>query len=92
MVKIQIIQTDEETHSLSQDLARILSLESQHFSDTIVEATEENEVKSFKAHSFMIWTRSPTLGTRLIKHNDETNQVVTIASLRAKLVNVNRRF
>lgn len=75
MVKIQVIQSDEEKQSLCQDLARVLSLESQEFSDTVVECSEEEGVKSFKAHSFLIKARSPILAMRLCQHSDEINQV-----------------
>lgn len=74
MVKIQVIQSDEEKQSLCQDLARVLSLESQEFSDTVVECSEEEGVKSFKAHSFLIKARSPILAMRLCQHSDEINQ------------------
>lgn len=36
MVKIQIVQTEEEKHSLSQDLARIMSKTSDEYVDTLV--------------------------------------------------------
>lgn len=75
MVKIQVIHSDEEKHSLSQDLANVLDSESEEFTDTIVECSEKDEVKTLKAHSFLIRIRSPKLGMQLRKHKDETNQV-----------------
>ncbi|KRT79347.1 BTB domain-containing protein [Oryctes borbonicus] len=74
MVKIQVIHSEEDRCSLSQDLSRILNLESQEFTDTIVECTEEEECKTFNAHSFLIKVRSPVLSMRLRKNNDEINQ------------------
>ncbi|GJQ73573.1 hypothetical protein Trydic_g13919 [Trypoxylus dichotomus] len=73
MVKIQVIHSEEDRCSLSQDLAKILSLESQEFTDTIVECTKEEGSKVFNAHSFLIKARSPVLSMRLRKYNDESN-------------------
>ncbi|KAK9710297.1 BTB/POZ domain [Popillia japonica] len=77
MVKIQVIHSDEEKHSLSQDLANVLDSESEEFTDTIVECSEKDEVKTLKAHSFLIRIRSPKLGMQLRKHKDETNQEIS---------------
>ncbi|KAI4456458.1 btb/poz and math domain-containing protein 1 [Holotrichia oblita] len=74
MVKIQVIYSEEEQHSLSQDLANVLNSEAEEFTDTIVECSEKEDVKMLKANSFLIRVRSPSLGRQLCRYKDETNQ------------------
>lgn len=80
MVKIQIIQSDEEMHSLSQDMARLMLDEDNK--DTLIECYCDSENKDcqkapLKVHSWIIRTRSEKLGKRLEKHSDDKNKVRT---------------
>ena len=74
MVKVQIIQSEEEEHSLSQDLARILATESEQYADTIVECTSETKDEPFKVNSMLIKARSSKLGAMLQKYKDPKNE------------------
>lgn len=72
MVKIQIIQKEEEMHSLSQDLSRIfLQNEDDRFTDCIVECCnfKPSEMK-LKVHSFIINTRSTVLSKLITENKD----------------------
>jgi len=73
MVKVQIIQSEEEKHSLSQDLARVLATESEEYCDTLVDCASQDE-EPFKANSLLIKTRSPKLGAMLQKHKDPKSE------------------
>ena len=75
MVKIQVIQSDEEKHSLSQDLARILTQESDEMTDALVEAADGDSVKTLKVNSFIVKARSPVLWKQFKDHVDKTNRV-----------------
>lgn len=44
MVKIQIVQAEEERHSLSQDLARIFTKTNPEYMDTMVECGPDSEI------------------------------------------------
>lgn len=88
MVKIQIIQNDEEVHSLSQDMARLLL--SEESKDTIVECYCDSENKDchqtpLTVHSWIVRTRSEKLAMRLERINDEKNKVSTSWSTFVKL-------
>lgn len=73
MLKLQIIQSDEEVHSLSQDMARLMSTEDAK--DTIVNcACGENE-QPLTCHSWIIRCRSAKLACRLLDHQDQKNKV-----------------
>ncbi|KAF2893106.1 hypothetical protein ILUMI_13062 [Ignelater luminosus] len=74
MVKVQIIQSEEEKHSLSQDLARVLANESKEYCDTIVECATQNGEEPFKVNSLLIKARSPKLGVMLQKYKDPKNE------------------
>lgn len=67
MLKLQIIQSDEEVHSLSQDMARLLSKEDDD-KDTLIECGGGAPIK---AHSWIIKTRSNKLGKKLEAYVDE---------------------
>ncbi|KAJ8939950.1 hypothetical protein NQ314_010939 [Rhamnusium bicolor] len=73
MVKLQIIQSDEEVHSLSQDMARLMC--SDNSKDTLVSCTCKEGEEPVKAHSWIIKCRSTKLGNRLLAHTDEKNKV-----------------
>lgn len=75
MVKVQIIQSEEEKHSLSQDLARVLANEAKEYCDTIVECATPNSGEPFKVNSLLIKARSPKLGVMLQKYKDPKNEV-----------------
>ncbi|KAF7273340.1 uncharacterized protein LOC143191193 isoform X2 [Rhynchophorus ferrugineus] len=77
MVKIQIIQSDEEVHSLSQDMARLMTCDDNK--DTIVECycdpdNKANKHIPIKIHSWILRTRSEKLALRLEENNDENNK------------------
>ncbi|KAL1498372.1 hypothetical protein ABEB36_009181 [Hypothenemus hampei] len=79
MVKIQIIQSDEEVHSLSQDMGRLMLDEDSK--DTLVECHCDSENKDchktpFKLHSWIVRTRSEKLAKRLQEYSDETHKGV----------------
>ncbi|KAF5291569.1 hypothetical protein FQR65_LT01882 [Abscondita terminalis] len=74
MVKVQIIQSEEEKHSLSQDLARILATESAQYSDTIVDCASNTKEPPFQVNSLLLKARSSKLGTMLQKHKDPNNE------------------
>ncbi|XP_008197444.1 speckle-type POZ protein-like B isoform X1 [Tribolium castaneum] len=69
MLKLQIIQSDEEVHSLSQDMARLL-LKSED-KDTLIECAKEDESPVIKVHSWIIMARSSKLALQLQKFQDE---------------------
>lgn len=69
MLKLQIIQSDEEVHSLSQDMARLL-LKSED-KDTLIECTCKEDESPIKVHSWIIKTRSSKLASLLQKFQDE---------------------
>lgn len=79
MVKIQIIQSDEEVHSLSQDMARLM-VDGEANKDTIVEchcdAENKDNKKVLKVHSWILRTRSEKLAKRLETHSDEKNKKI----------------
>lgn len=77
MVKVQVIHSGEEKHSLCQDLARVLRLESEDSTDTIVESTPSTDGRQsqFKASSLIIRARSSQLDAMLCKHKDDRNKV-----------------
>lgn len=72
MVKIQIIQSEEERHSLSQDMARILADE--RFIDTVIFCSCSELQKPIYANSMLIKTRSNKLGGKLQDHSDPQNK------------------
>lgn len=77
MVKIQIIQNDEELHSLSQDMGRLLL--SEESKDTVVECYCDSENKDchqtpLTVHSWIVRARSEKLAMRLERINDEKNK------------------
>ncbi|XP_030757160.1 uncharacterized protein LOC115883027 isoform X2 [Sitophilus oryzae] len=78
MVKIQIIQSDEEVHSLSQDMARLMTCEEEN-KDTVVECycdseNKENRQNPIRVHSWIVRTRSEKLAKRLDESSDENNK------------------
>lgn len=76
MVKIQIIQSEEEMHSLSQDLARILSHSDtkDEYVDCIVECAKGRQShKTLQVHSLIIRARSPALASLLREKNTDNN-------------------
>ncbi|XP_019771541.2 speckle-type POZ protein-like B isoform X2 [Dendroctonus ponderosae] len=77
MVKIQIIQSDEEVHSLSQDMARLMVNEESK--DTLIECYCDSENKDCEktpliVHSWIIRTRSDKLATRMEEQSDGKNK------------------
>ncbi|XP_060523162.1 protein roadkill-like isoform X3 [Cylas formicarius] len=74
MVKIQVIHSDEEVHSLSQDMARLML--SDQSKDTLIDCycDKESVNKSLKAHSWIIRTRSEKLSKMLESNIDEKNR------------------
>lgn len=76
MVKVQIIQSEEEKHSLSQDLARILALESDQHCDTIVECANHKGEEPFKVNSLLVRARSTKLAGMLRKSQDPKNKSI----------------
>ncbi|XP_066137717.1 speckle-type POZ protein B-like isoform X1 [Euwallacea fornicatus] len=79
MVKIQIIQSDEEVHSLSQDMARLMAIEESK--DTMIESYCDSENKDchnspLTAHSWIVKTRSEKLAKRLETHSSDKNKNV----------------
>lgn len=76
MVKLQIIQSNEEVHSLSQDMARLMSKD--EAKDTVVRCTSNEDEPTLKAHSWIVKCRSSKLGNRLMINNeDEKHKVNT---------------
>lgn len=76
MVKLQIIQSNEEIHSLSQDMARLMGKDDAK--DTVINCTSTEEEQPLKAHSWIIKCRSSKLGNRLMINNeDEKHKVIT---------------
>lgn len=74
MMKLQIIQSNEEVHSLSQDMARLMNKDDAK--DTLVRCTNNEEEPTLKAHSWIIRCRSSKLGNRLmIANEDEKHKV-----------------
>lgn len=74
MVKIQIIQSEEERHSLSQDMARILA--ENQFADTLIQCNCQETQKPIYANSLLIKTRSNKLATKLRDHTDPNNKTI----------------
>ncbi|KAJ8973721.1 hypothetical protein NQ317_011759 [Molorchus minor] len=72
MVKLQIIQSDEEVHSLSQDMARLMCVD--NIKDTLIECMCGEGERPIRAHSWIIKCRSTKLGQRLLPYTDEKNQ------------------
>lgn len=80
MVKLQIIQSNEEVHSLSQDMARLMSKDDAK--DTEVKCTSTEDEQTLKAHSWIIKCRSSKLGNRLMINNeDEKHKVINYKTL-----------
>lgn len=78
MVKVQIIQKEDEMHSLSQDFARVLlrNDDNDDYTDCIVEcANGKNSEHQIKAHSLIIRTRCPELEKMLQENKDIENNV-----------------
>ncbi|KAK9883094.1 hypothetical protein WA026_001296 [Henosepilachna vigintioctopunctata] len=76
MVKLQIIQSDEEVHSLSQDMARLMDKDSRD-KDTIIECENEsgdNDKKSLLVHSWVIRIRSAKLGSKLLEYKNDRHK------------------
>lgn len=73
MLKLQIIQSDEEVHSLSQDMARLMCTDDAK--DSIVECTCKEGERPIKAHSWIVKLRSSKLGSRLLPFDDERDKV-----------------
>lgn len=73
MLKLQIIQSDEEVHSLSQDMARLMCTDDTK--DSVVECTCKEGERPIKAHSWIIKLRSSKLGNRLLPSEDERDKV-----------------
>lgn len=76
MLKLQIIQSDEEVHSLSQDMARLLQCDPDGSKDTLLECSKcqkDEEQEPIKVHSWIIRTRSQKLAMRLEKYSEENN-------------------
>ncbi|XP_019865453.1 speckle-type POZ protein B isoform X2 [Aethina tumida] len=76
MVKLQIIQSDEEVHSLSQDMARLLDNRSDNTKDTLIECTCGEKDEPILVHSWIIKTRSVKLARKLQDHQDPKNKNV----------------
>ncbi|XP_044758880.1 speckle-type POZ protein B-like isoform X2 [Coccinella septempunctata] len=76
MVKLQIIHSDEEVHSLSRDMARLMDKDSIE-KDTLIECendNEENGTNSITVHSWIIRMRSAKLGSKLLEYKNEKNK------------------
>ncbi|XP_022908774.1 TD and POZ domain-containing protein 5-like isoform X2 [Onthophagus taurus] len=89
MVKIQVIQSDEEKHSLSQDFARILSLENEELTDTIIDTMGEEKPETLKAHSLIIRSRSAILARKLRDYSDPNNKNI---KYRLNLTEINHQI
>lgn len=74
MVKIQIIQSEEERHSLSQDMARTLAEE--NFVDTIILCNCSDSQKPLYINSMVLKIRSNKLATKLRDHTDPQNKSI----------------
>lgn len=79
MVKIQIIQEEQERHCLSQDLARVFA-HSDHYANVdtqVIPCGIDNSNETLKAHSFLIKARSPVLASHLKekKHIDKLHEI-----------------
>lgn len=74
MVKLQIIQSNEEIHSLSQDMARLMNKD--EAKDTLIRCTNGDGEPPLKAHSWIIRCRSTKLGNRLMLGNDDEQHKV----------------
>lgn len=77
MVKIQLIQTEEEKHNLSQDMARLMLKESKDYYDSIVECFKDPETENppIRFHSVILSARSPLMGLKLQEYKDESHPV-----------------
>lgn len=74
MLKLQIIQSDEEVHSLSQDMARLMC--NDEAKDTVVECACSEGERPIKVHSWIIKLRSAKLGNRLLPSKNELEKVI----------------
>ncbi|CAG9817914.1 unnamed protein product [Phaedon cochleariae] len=72
MVKLQIIQSDEDVHSLSQDMGRLMG--TQDSKDTLIECTCGEDDRPVNVHSWIIKCRSTKLGNRLLDYQDEKDK------------------
>lgn len=77
MVKIQIIEEEQERHCLSQDLARVLARnESSSLFDTEVRcAGSDKDNGPLHAHSLIITARCPLLACMLTDAKDPSHKV-----------------
>lgn len=73
MVKLQIIQSDEEIHGLSQDMARLM--ENDDMKDTIIFCGTE-QTTPIKVHSWILRARSPKLASYLEDYKSEEDKVI----------------
>lgn len=73
MLKLQIIQSNEEVHSLSQDMARLMSRD--EAKDSLIKCTNSDEEPELKGHSWIIKCRSSKLANRLLANQDDKRKV-----------------
>ncbi|KAL3272482.1 hypothetical protein HHI36_013962 [Cryptolaemus montrouzieri] len=92
MVKLQIIPSDEEVHSLSQDMARLMEKDTRG-KDTIIEcenANDQDSTECITAHSWIIRMRSAKLGSKLLEYkNDKEKHIkykLDFSSYSSKLI------
>ncbi|KAJ8923011.1 hypothetical protein NQ315_001559 [Exocentrus adspersus] len=69
MLKLQIIQSDEEVHSLSQDMARLMCTD--ELKDSVVECSCSQGERPLKVHSWIVKLRSSKLGNRLLPYQND---------------------
>lgn len=69
---MQIIQSEEERHSLSQDMARVLADE--RFADTVILCNCPDSQKPIYGNSMLIKIRSNKLGSKLRDYTDPQNK------------------
>lgn len=79
MVKLQIIQSNEEVHSLSQDMARLMNKDDAK--DTVLSCTSNEDEPVIKAHSWIIKCRSTKLANRLMINNEDEKHKVSYCML-----------
>lgn len=74
MVKIQLMRTEEERHSLSQDMVRFFE-KPDETADTIIETFKDEDAEEtiLKASSFLLMCRSRYLHSKLKEHSEENN-------------------
>lgn len=89
MVKIQLIHTEEETHNLSQDMARLMLKESKDYYDSIVECFNDPETKNtpIRFHSVILSARTPLMGLKLQEYKDKEHPVSILTSLSTLKIN-----